>query len=613
MKEYIQNDFSTNNENKFQKLKKELQLNKNNIVLILYGSFYPPHLNHVQTLDVAKKYIEKFRFQDFNVLGGIFIPTNQAVLKKKFLQDEIILDNIQRKKCIDLILENNKWISPFYDLIDSKNNIGIGQGSQLLEAQLKQFYQKQLQNEQQNSQQELQDLKNYNIDIISVMGTDKIQFIKKATKKPVVIVQNRKNQDSESQIKPEKFIQDFINQKDQQNQEILKKNIIFVKDESVQNEMSSTKVRNLIQDQNYQELNQYLPQNLVQYLQDTLKHQKEQNTIMQNQTNILIQKQLTQQQQIDLMIDKINNEKQFIIFDLEKDFNIEQIQNQQNNKIGAGVSAQVYALNLQNQDKFKSLNLYDQKVAVKIFNLGKSKQKRPIEYFIRELQILKILKNENHPNIIQVFGCGTYFDNNSNDLYTFIVFELAQYTNSLQFVRQMENQIWKKSQNNQNQQKNQELQNINDQKGCVPNYFFQQLALLADALSLFKQNKIVHRDNSFSLKLIDFGLSAFEENVNILRGCTKHYSPESIKQKDIYDEKSDVYMFGNVIYELVHQEEDLSVEQARKQILIGNRPQWYSDCVALKPLCQRCWDPNPQNRPTFAEIKYILTQLCQQD
>lgn len=55
------------------------------------------------------------------------------------------------------------------------------------------------------------------------------------------------------------------------------------------------------------------------------------------------------------------------------------------------------------------------------------------------------------------------------------------------------------------------------------------------------------------LKVSDFGVSAVDEDKeNIVKGSTRHYSPESIEDKANYTSKSDVFSFGALLYEIFY-------------------------------------------------------------
>ncbi len=71
--------------------------------------------------------------------------------------------------------------------------------------------------------------------------------------------------------------------------------------------------------------------------------------------------------------------------------------------------------------------------------------------------------------------------------------------------------------------------------------------------SLF--NKINFLKENVCFKMSDFGVSDLEANklnCQIVRGSVRHYAPEAIKSKNGYVFESDVFSFGNFLYEIVH-------------------------------------------------------------
>ena len=54
-----------------------LSQTSSNYIICFYGSFYPFHLNHLNTLKIAKKYLEN---NNQHLLSSIIIPTIILVL-----------------------------------------------------------------------------------------------------------------------------------------------------------------------------------------------------------------------------------------------------------------------------------------------------------------------------------------------------------------------------------------------------------------------------------------------------------------------------------------------------------------------------------------------------
>lgn len=54
-------------------------------------------------------------------------------------------------------------------------------------------------------------------------------------------------------------------------------------------------------------------------------------------------------------------------------------------------------------------------------------------------------------------------------------------------------------------------------------------------------------------KICDFGVSTIDEDKHLLpRGKMRNYSSEAINDKNNYCSESDLYMFGIIMYEMIH-------------------------------------------------------------
>jgi serine/threonine protein kinase len=143
------------------------------------------------------------------------------------------------------------------------------------------------------------------------------------------------------------------------------------------------------------------------------------------------------------------------------------------------------------------------------------------------------------------------------------------------------------------------------------------------------QHNIVHRDLAArnmllshsnpaiaQLKISDFGMSRvlqqdIESKTKSGTGPVCWMAPESIAKK-IYSKKSDVWMFGVLIYEIVarcepHGDKDplrTSVE-IRESYITPDIPR---DCpMRLRELMEMCWQKQPDQRPSFEAIVAILS------
>ncbi|KAG6944402.1 hypothetical protein JG688_00017098 [Phytophthora aleatoria] len=156
------------------------------------------------------------------------------------------------------------------------------------------------------------------------------------------------------------------------------------------------------------------------------------------------------------------------------------------------------------------------------------------------------------------------------------------------------------------------------------------------------QNVLITDD--FHAKIADFGLATFrakaatstsshmlsasndggDEDVDfegIAGGTAAYMAPELLGSTVIANEKTDVYSFGVLMNEVLHEEEPY--QQNLRQFVgkgpfaavlfskEGNRPQIRDKKVTpeLKWIIERCWSQNPRDRPTFDKISKLLS-IC---
>jgi serine/threonine protein kinase len=128
------------------------------------------------------------------------------------------------------------------------------------------------------------------------------------------------------------------------------------------------------------------------------------------------------------------------------------------------------------------------------------------------------------------------------------------------------------------------------------------LSVLAEGCSLMAHGGILHRDltldnilvddqsQTLLFKLCDFGVSGTAADFNkVPRGKMRNYSPEAIGEgcdKYTYSERSDVYMFGLVIWEMLHNRyvwSDFNTMEANKRVLSGQIPIVDEAVIATTP------------------------------
>jgi len=138
---------------------------------------------------------------------------------------------------------------------------------------------------------------------------------------------------------------------------------------------------------------------------------------------------------------------------------------------------------------------------------------------------------------------------------------------------------------------------------------------IAKGLNHLHENNIVHRDlaarniliHNGEAKISDFGLSrALKEESQVGKttstiGPIRWMAPESVSNQ-IYSTKSDVWMFGIILYEITaRQEPHIGEDILNVAIKIrdsGLTPTITNDCpLALREIMEMCWQMEPKIRP----------------
>jgi serine/threonine protein kinase len=270
-------------------------------------------------------------------------------------------------------------------------------------------------------------------------------------------------------------------------------------------------------------------------------------------------------------------------------------------KIGDGTFGEVY-----------EATLWSQPVAVKIMRIKSEdadKANSQLRKFQKEVSIMKTLR---HPNIVEYMGISFPQERGSSSSLDTprelgpkmcIVTELLPNGNLEQLLTKRR-LSWKR--------------------------YFRFAKDIASGLNWLHHKGIIHRDlkpsnllvtSSYHIKIADFGLSHMKNNpagsMGVYSVCgTRCYIAPEVLQKKPYDTKADVFSYGVVLCEMVNGNYPFETMESREtyslneMIVSGMRPRMPDECPShLRILIERCWDDNPQNRPTMEEILELLDKF----
>lgn len=251
------------------------------------------------------------------------------------------------------------------------------------------------------------------------------------------------------------------------------------------------------------------------------------------------------------------------------------------------------------QGSFGTINIVIEKSTNKKYVAKTCKSEPRLEHlFLREISLLIHVQN---PLIVQFIGFAfDDFDGNTNNIT--IIMEYVE-NGSLADLIQM------------NHKCPSDYDNTKRQKILVG---------IARGLYLLHKRNIIHRDmkpeniligDDYNIKITDFGQSKNFKQLNdsiTSFGTSAYLAPESIEENS-YSQKTDVYAFGILMYEV------LSGTRAYKNIVKAKK--WNAHKLqmkilrndlrpeinfpinsGLKNLMEACWSKDPKKRPTFLEI-----------
>lgn len=224
-----------------------------------------------------------------------------------------------------------------------------------------------------------------------------------------------------------------------------------------------------------------------------------------------------------------------------------------------------------------------EKVALKILEREKLKEKEDLEHIENEINVLKLVK---HPNITQLYEVIETEDK------IFIIMEYAEKGDLFDYI---------------------------SKKSCLSepesNKYFQQII---SALEYLHKLKIVHRDikpenmmldYKYCIKITDFGLSKKYSEKTLLStpcGTPSYAPPEMLDGEKYHGMFSDIWSAGIVLFAMISGYlpfDDTDENLLHKHIIKGNIE--YPDFISenVKDLLKRILNTNPKERYDFEQIK----------
>lgn len=146
---------------------------------------------------------------------------------------------------------------------------------------------------------------------------------------------------------------------------------------------------------------------------------------------------------------------------------------------------------------------------------------------------------------------------------------------------------------------------------------------IAAGMAYSHQNDIIHKhldtshillDSNYYPKITSFLFSIQENYEYFFHGegpmiemrrkeCTDYYAPENFECDKAITEKVDVFSYAFILYKLFERKEDKK-PLFLPRIIRGERPSFFNCDISDKyiELIEKCWDQDPEKRPSFDEI-----------
>lgn len=241
----------------------------------------------------------------------------------------------------------------------------------------------------------------------------------------------------------------------------------------------------------------------------------------------------------------------------------------------------------------------DEDFAAKVLK-KKSDDAEAVQMLNKEIKILMLCQ---HPSVVGFYGFSTVdFYGKSN--FT-LFFQYCQYGSLGDILEKVRNGTC-------------DIVYTNTQRQII-------LIGIARGLKYLHQRRVIHRDlkpdnilvdSNYYPHITDFGLSQYFEDyepcISQSVGCgTPVYMAPEVYKGETYTSKADIYSFGLIMYEVVTDAppypEKTSMFQLMSDVERGVRPKFTVPVKkSIRDLIEKCWDEQPDNRPTAAEIFSML-------
>ena len=261
----------------------------------------------------------------------------------------------------------------------------------------------------------------------------------------------------------------------------------------------------------------------------------------------------------------------------------------------------------------------DREIALKFLPADITASKVDKQRFIREAKAAAAL---NHPNICTIYSVEEYEDSTyapksgaSVDKQQFIAME---YIDGMTLRQKSPMAIGVSSQRSE----------TGGQKSAIPTIVIDYAIQIAEALKAAHASGIIHRDikpdnimvtADDRIKITDFGLAKLKGATQVTKtgktvGTVLYMSPEQVRGEDI-DERSDIWSFGIVLYEMLTGRKPFmdDYEHAVMYSIVNEDPPPVSDTIEnipqeLERIVYRCLAKDPSGR--YQSVSELVEDLA---